>query len=174
MRNPDLKLTWRGHYIPVFTGILVLVLATGLWSLGDKPAPDITFPLIDGRELRLEALNGQAVLITFWATTCLECRREIPDLIALYNELGPSGLEIIAVAMPYDPPNRVLETARLMNLPYPVALDIHGDAVRAFGNVEATPASFLISTDSRIVMRHTGAMDIARLRKQILRFLLST
>jgi len=133
-----------------------------------KPAPDIRFPLLDGRELALSSLAGRPVLVTFWASTCIECRKEMPDLIALYNELSPAGFEIIAVAMPYDPPNRVLETSEKMELPYAVALDIDGAAVQAFGDVAVTPSSFLIAPDGNIVMSHTGVLDIDWLRRQII------
>jgi thiol-disulfide isomerase/thioredoxin len=46
-------------------------------------------------------------LVTFWATTCPSCIEEIPHLIDLYRELNPKGLEIIGVAMAYDPPEQV-------------------------------------------------------------------
>ena len=81
-------------------------------SMLRQRAPNITFPLLDGRQLTLSSLAGKPVLVTFWATSCVECRKEMPEMIALYQELSGSGFEIIAVAMPYDPPNRVLETSR--------------------------------------------------------------
>ena len=109
------------------------------------------------------------MLVTFWATTCSSCVREIPHLIRLYDELAPQGLEIIGIAMDYDPPNRVLAMRKARNMPYPVALDIHADAARAFGNVRLTPTSFLIAPDGRIAYRKIGRMDMARLREDIRR-----
>ena len=77
--------------------------------------PDISLMTIDGEELQLASLQGQPLLVTFWATTCPGCVREIPHLIELYEELAPRGLEIIAVAMDYDPPNRVLAMRKARN-----------------------------------------------------------
>jgi thiol-disulfide isomerase/thioredoxin len=150
---------------------LITVITTVIWIGYSSPfarhAPDISFPLLDGRELSLDSLAGKTVLVTFWASTCVECRKEMPDLIALYNELSGSGFEIIGVAMPYDPPNRVLETSELMDIPYPVALDIYGNAVKAFGDVAVTPSSFLISPGGEIVVHQVGSLDTTQLRKRV-------
>jgi hypothetical protein len=70
--------------------------------------------------------------------------------------------------MDYDPPNRVLAMSKTRNIPYPIALDIHANAARAFGNVRLTPTSFLIAPDGRIVYQKIGTINMARLREDIL------
>lgn len=144
-----------------------VLLVSGILVTGNERAPEITFPLLDGRQLPLSSLAGKPVLVTFWATSCIECRKEMPDLIALYKQLSPQGFEMIAVAMPYDPPNRVLELNERMQLPYPVAIDVESRAVNAFGGIAGTPSAFLISPDGRITMRHTGMLDMTLLRDRI-------
>ena len=139
-----------------------------------KTSPDIDLMTLDGKELQLASLHGQPVLVTFWATTCNSCVSEIPHLIELYDELAPQGLEIIAIAMDYDPPNRVLALRKARNIPYPVALDIQADAARAFGDVRLTPTSFLIAPDGQITHRRTGKLNMAALRKDILAMLSAT
>jgi len=143
-------------------------------STGLKTSPDIALITLEGEELQLASLRGRPTLVTFWATTCNSCVKEIPHLIALYDEFAPQGLEIIAVAMDYDPPNRVLALRNARNIPYPIALDIHADAARAFGNVRLTPTSFLIAADGRIVYQRTGEMNMAALRRDILAMLDTT
>ena len=133
-----------------------------------KTSPDISLLTIKGEEIQLAGLQGKPVLVTFWATTCPSCVKEIPHLIELYDELAPQGLEIIGITMDYDPPNRVLAMSKARNIPYPIALDIHADAARAFGNVRLTPTSFLIAPDGRIVYQKTGTINMARLREDIL------
>jgi peroxiredoxin len=160
---------------------LVVVLAVAVALAGGallvrgmapEPAPaDLAFPFLDGRTVSLNDLHGRPVLVTFWATTCPVCRREMPDLAALYRELHPRGLEIIAVAMPYDRPDRVLGVATREKLPFPVALDIEGRAVHAFGGVTATPTRFLIDAEGNIVLEHVGSMDPAELRERIIELL---
>ncbi|MEX2524026.1 MAG: TlpA disulfide reductase family protein [Gammaproteobacteria bacterium] len=162
----------RHRRVIIILALLIPAGAVTLFWLNDsrsaaEQAPGITFSLIDGSRVELDALRGQPVMVHFWATTCRECRREIPELGALHRDLSPRGLEFIAVAMPYDPPNRVLEVAERTPLPYPVALDIDGTAVRAFGDVSLTPTTFLISPKGEIVYRKTGPLDFKQLRNQI-------
>lgn len=141
-----------------------------LWFAPAAPAtsPDISLSGIDGNELRLADYRGKPLLVTFWATTCSGCLREMPHLIELYRELAPRGLEIIGITMEYDPPNLVLAMRNARQIPYPIALDINAEAAHAFGDVQLTPTTFLIAPDGRIVYRKTGEMDIGALRADIL------
>ena len=134
-------------------------------------SPDISLLTVDGATLPLGSLRGRPLLVTFWATTCVSCIREIPHLAELYRELSPRGLEIIGIAMHHDPPNQVLAMRQARNIPYPIALDLEAAAAHAFGNVRVTPTSFLIAPDGRIVYRRTGSLDTARLRRDILALL---
>ena len=158
--------------ITLFAATLLGTL-TWLWlaPAGLKDSPEITLLTIDGKELQLASLRGKPLLLTFWATSCPGCIREMPHLIELYEELSPQGLEIIGVAMSYDKPSHVLSMRKARNIPYPVALDIHGAAAQAFGNVRLTPTSFLIAPDGRIVFQKIGEMDMPTLRNHILAML---
>lgn len=156
----------------LFTGLLAAALLGGLAWLLLVPAeletiPDISLLTVDGEALPLGELRGSPLLVTFWATTCRSCVRELPHLIELHNELSPGGLRIIGIAMDYDPPNQVLALRRARKIPYTIALDIHAEAAQAFGNVRLTPTSFLIAPDGRIVYRKTGELSMARLRQEI-------
>jgi peroxiredoxin len=160
----------------MLAGVITVVLVATLgyfWlaPAGLESSPDITVFTIDGEELALANLLGKPLLVTFWATSCHLCVREIPRLIQLYKELSPQGLEIIAIAMYHDPPNRVLAMRKARGIPYTIALDIHADAARAFGNVRLTPSSFLIAPDGRVVYRKTGEMNMDLLRQDILSLL---
>ncbi len=150
--------------------ILVVALAVGwLWlsSGGLSHAPDTTFRIIDGRQISTQDLKGKPVLVTFWATTCPGCIKEMPHLIELYEEFSHRGFEIIGVAMAYDPPNQVLELVKRRQVPYPIALDIDGTIAKVFDNVLLTPTSFLISPDGRIIQHKIGEMDMLELRNTI-------
>lgn len=145
--------------------LLLLAAASGFYFYKAPPKhPDIaqvSFTLIDGRRIEMKQLQGRPLLVTFWATTCASCIKEIPDLIKLYDKYSPHGLEIIAVAMPYDRPDHVLEMVKARKLPYPVALDIEAKIVRAFGNVRVTPNNFLIAPDGRIIKHQLGILDVS-------------
>jgi protein-disulfide isomerase len=57
--------------------------------------------------------------------------------------------------------------ARHLKLPFPVALDIKGEAGAAFGSIKGTPTSFLLDADGNLVKRYIGAIDLNKLTKQI-------
>lgn len=138
---------------------------------GLKQAPDIAVTTIDGRNIQLASLRGKPVLVTFWATSCPGCVQEMPHLIELYRELAPKGLEVIGIAMAYDPPNHVVQMVKEKAIPYPVALDVTAAASKAFGEVKLTPTSFLIAPDGRIVQQKIGEMDMPAVRQTILNML---
>ena len=151
--------------------LVLLVTAAGIYRLMPprlSQVPDITLVSVDGKELRLAGYRGRPLLITFWSTTCSSCVAEIPHLIELYRELAPQGLEIIGITMAHDPPNQVLGMRKNRGIPYPVTLDIHADAARAFGDIRVTPTTFLIGPDGRVVQHKVGTLDMAGLRREIL------
>ncbi|VAW75442.1 Putative thioredoxin [hydrothermal vent metagenome] len=161
------------------TGLFVLMLLGGIGYLWLAPsglarAPDITLSTLHGEKIPLSTLRGQPVLVNFWATSCPGCIKEMPHLVELYEELAPKGFEIIGIAMSYDPPDHVIALTNARKLPYPIALDIKGDAARAFGDVRLTPSSFLIAPDGRIVHQKIGEMDMPKVRALIIDMLAQT
>ena len=87
---------------------------------------------IDGTEITSEHLNGKLTLINFWATDCPGCINEMPALIQTYKQYKNKGLEVIAVAMYYDPPSRVISYAKNNELPFPVVLDSNKEIMNKF------------------------------------------
>ena len=152
-----------------FFAILILGSIAYLWIApsGAQRAPDITLQLIDGKKLKLSNLKGKPILITFWATSCPGCIKEMPHLIELYEELHSKGLEIIGIAMPYDRPDYIMEMVKRKKVPYRIAFDLKGDAVRAFGNVSLTPTTFLIDDNGKIVKKKIGEMKMDVWKKRI-------
>lgn len=150
--------------------LLIAILISMLWlwqTTSNSIAPNEIFTTITGKKIELAALQGKPVIITFWATDCAGCIKEIPHLIELYEQYHSKGLEIIAVAMYYDPPNHVVEMTKAKQLPYDVALDLSAQHAMAFGQVQFTPSTFLISSTGNIVLRKTGIFDLKKMKNQI-------
>ena len=153
------------------SSLIALLIAVSLAACTDRTeplgdAPAVTFRTLDGERLALGEARGP-VLVNFWATDCGVCLTEIPALAALHADYAPRGFELVAVAMPHDPPNAVLELAEARALPYPVAIDIDGAVLAAFEPVPGTPTSFLIDADGRMIERHVGALDVTALRRRL-------
>lgn len=157
-------------------GIFALALAAGAafaWLAPSGPgrAPELALTTLQGEQLQIAELRGRPVLINFWSVSCTVCIDDIAKLSALHRELAGPGLEIIAIAMPYDPPSYVIAVSRGKQIPYPVALDIRGEAARAFGDVRLTPTTFMVAPDGRVLETHTGALDLNHIRTLVLSLL---
>ncbi|MEN8171096.1 MAG: TlpA disulfide reductase family protein [Pseudomonadota bacterium] len=156
------------------TVLLAIVALLGyLWLTpsGIKQAPELSVTTLNGKTISIASLQGKPLLVTFWATTCPGCIKEMPHLVDLYKELAPRGLEIIAIAMDYDPEDQVRTMVSQKQLPYPVAIDKDGSAALAFGGVSLTPSSFLIDPKGRIVQYKLGEMDMKALHNRIIAML---
>ncbi|WP_088915980.1 TlpA disulfide reductase family protein [Granulosicoccus antarcticus] len=152
------------------TGICLLATAllascSNRTELDDSVA-QLSFSTLDGQQIAVADIDSP-LFVNFWSTTCAICLAEMPELASLYDDYTPHGVKVIAVAMPYDPPNDVLELAQAQQFPFPVALDLKGDAVAAFGPVQGTPISFLMDSDGRLVKRYVGAIEFDALRDEL-------
>lgn len=151
----------KDKLIASFAVVFILLLAYFWFSAsGLKAVPDLELTTITGEKITLESLRGRPLLITFWATSCSGCIREIPHLIEIYKKYSPQGLKIIAISMPYDRPDFVMRMAKQKALPYTVAMDINKQAVKAFGDVQLTPTTFLIDTNGIIVRQKIGEFNM--------------
>lgn len=154
--------------------LLVLAMVPAVRAGTDRLPDDLSFTVVDGRPLAATALRGRPLLIVFWASTCAPCIAEMPDLSALYKELRPKGLELIALAMPYDPPNRVMAAREVLRLPFPVAIDINATVVRRLGVPPQTPQFLLVDASGQIVTVHNGVWPIDELKAALLPLLADT
>jgi len=154
----------RGKVLAV---LVVAVLAVvGYFSLfAKKPAPPVTFTSLSGEKISMESLRGKVVLVNFWATSCTTCMHEMPSMVKTYNKYKDKGLDFVAVAMSYDPPNYVLNYAKTRSLPFKVALDVQGDLAHSFGDVALTPTTYVIDKQGNIIKRYVGEPEFASLDK---------
>jgi peroxiredoxin len=103
------------------------------------------------------------VLVNFWATDCDACVAEMPKLVATYGKYRDRGFETVAVAMSYDRPDYVLAYAEKNRLPFKVALDPMGTVAKSFGDIEATPTTFVLDKRGKVVARYLGEPDFGKL-----------
>ena len=148
-------------------GAVAIALAAGAltWtSLSSRAAaPLVSYTLLDGSKGSTDALRGKVVLVNFWATSCVICMAEMPQVVATHEKFRSQGYDTVAVAMSYDPPALVARYAESRRLPFGVAIDNTGAIARLFDDVQATPTSFLLDKQGRIVKRFVGAPDFAAL-----------
>ena len=151
----------------LFLPLILLVLLAGLWFTLHSPdkAPQATFSAIDGQKIELSSLKGHVVLVNFWATSCPGCVKEMPQIVKAYGDYHTQGFDVVAVAMPYDPPENVMAYAKKNSLPFHVALDVDGALVKVFGDIQVTPSTVLIDRQGNIVWRVIGEIDFKALHE---------
>src|SRR5271156_4849239 len=80
-------------------------------TVAQKPfhLPDVTFKNSSGRDRKLDDWRGRTVLLNLWATWCVPCRKEMPALDALQNDLGGPNFEVVAVNIDTRDPQKPLK-----------------------------------------------------------------
>jgi peroxiredoxin len=160
--------TPRANWIkPAVIGTLVAALALGgyLSMNQQQSVPDVTFVSLAGQKISTQSLRGKVVMVNFWATSCTTCVKEMPHMIETYNKFKGQGLEFVAVAMKYDPPNYVVNFTETRKLPFTVALDSGGDIAKAFNDVALTPTTYVIGKDGKVLKRYVGEPDFVALHQ---------
>jgi len=132
----------------------------------DRVRDEADFSLSDlnGKTWTLKGLRGKVVLVNFWATWCSPCRKEMPDLEALYRKFKHQGFVILSISD--EDSAKVAPFIRQMGYTYPVLLD-PGRKVNQQFRIEGIPKSFVYDRTSRLVAQ---SIDM-RTRSQFLQML---
>ena len=109
---------------------------------------DFTLTDLAGKSWTLQQLRGKVVLVNFWATWCPPCRKELPDLQALYSRFQAQGFLILAISD--EGVAKVKPFVEDRNLTYPVLLD-PGRKVNQLFEVQGIPKSFVYDRDGKLV-----------------------
>lgn len=124
-------------------------------ALVGKPAPDLTLPALDtGEPTTIRSTVKGPTLINFFASWCVPCELEHPQLMALKDE----GVRIVGVAYKDAPENSRALLQRLGD-PFAVKLiDRDGRAGVEFGTT-GVPETYLVGPDGVIIAKHSGPLD---------------
>jgi thiol-disulfide isomerase/thioredoxin len=108
----------------ILAGILGLVIVVGVVTHAQDISyrrPDFSLPDLDGRNRSIAEWDGNPLIINFWATWCIPCKREIPLFNQLQTEHAPQGLQILGIAV--DTPENVREFIATTVMDYPTLVE---------------------------------------------------
>ena len=130
--------------------LVLLILLTPAVALAQtKRAPALRLRDIKNRSFRLTDYKGKVVLVNFWATWCVPCRTEIPDLIRMQRQYREGGLRIIGITYPPERLFEVRRFARALRINYRVALGTK--ATKAlFTTSETLPMTVVIDREGAV------------------------
>lgn len=121
-----------------------------------------------GVEQRLSSYRGRIVVLNFWATYCIPCRKEMPDLAAIQNQYAALGVQVIgaaaddAAALP-----KVRQFIKETKLNFPVWIGATAADMQRFGLGSALPGTLVIGRDGKIVASIRGIIKPADLKKHL-------
>ena len=122
-------------------------------------AHDFTGEINDGRIINLKDYHHRFVLLNFWATWCVPCLKEMPDLELAYQQMGSNKLIVLAVGMGEDK-RSIRKFAKKHEFTFPMVADTTLEIARLYG-VENIPITYLINPQGIIIGRALGIRDWA-------------
>ncbi|MBO9563492.1 MAG: AhpC/TSA family protein [Niastella sp.] len=130
-----------------------------------QPAQWTTLPTDQNKPLALADYKGKYVLLDFWASWCIPCIQNLPDVKELYSEYQKENFDIIGVSLD-DNKTKWIEAIKKHNLPWTQASDLKGwkNAVALLYDIRSIPQYILVGPDAKII---ASSDDIGQIKQQL-------
>ena len=146
--------------------LFLTVIAIGILSIlstaQSRTLPSVDVKTLNGGTINITTLenDGNPIVISFWATWCKPCKKELNNIAELYEDWqDETGVKLVAISI--DDTRSMVRVAPYVNASdwdYEVYLDPNGDLKRAMG-VSTVPHTFLLNSKNEIVWQHKGYID---------------
>ncbi len=141
-----------------YCGIFDAGISPAIAATDNKPAPNFKLKDLDGKDVKLSDYKGKVVIVDFWATWCVPCKKEIPDFIELQKKYKKQGFTFIGISVDEDGAKVVKPFYKDMKMNYPVLL--MDDKIQdQFGGIRGYPTTFLIDQNGKIVKKYFGTTE---------------
>ena len=134
-------------------------LSHSLTKLTPKPAPALKLSDMRGAAHDLSQLKGRVVLVNFWATWCPPCRREMPSMERLTQQLKGEDFSVLAVNVGESVNDIELFTSQLdADLSFPILLDRSSQSMQSW-KISGLPTTYLVDKKGRVVAGAIGGRE---------------
>jgi len=123
-------------------------------KIGDTP-PNYLGKDNTGKEVTLDAYKGKVVIISFWASWCSPCLKELPVLENIQNKGGTDKIKVVAINFKESKDQYRRIKRKLSSLNLTLTHDRRGKIGESYG-VEAIPNLFIIGKDGKLVFHNVG------------------
>ena len=145
-----------------YFSFLTLILCATVCFAQTRTLPSIEVKTLDGSNFNINKIenNGKPTIISFWATWCKPCKKELNNIAEVYEDWqDETGVKLVAISI--DDTRSMAKVAPFVNASdwdYEIYLDPNSDLKRAMG-VSTVPHTFLLNGKNDIVWQHKGYVD---------------
>ena len=129
-----------------------------------KKAPDVEFTRFDGSTATLSDFRGQKLVVNFFASTCIPCKKEMPALQRVHERLG-DDVTFVGIAV-QDDPEAAQDLIDQTGVSYDLGQDPTGSLFQGFGGV-VLPVTAFVAEDGTVMELHAGKLTEAEITQLI-------
>ncbi len=123
-----------------------------------KKAPNFKLEDLYGKEVELHSFKGKVILLIFWATWCGPCKKEMPSMEALYQQLKHQDFILLGISVDYERKGKVKEFIEKNGFSFPILLDPKLQVYYLY-EIEVIPTAILIDKQGGIIGKAVGPRD---------------
>ncbi|WP_246058761.1 TlpA family protein disulfide reductase [Luteibacter pinisoli] len=145
--------------------IAALALAVAVPAMASTTTPELKVKTLDGKPFDLAAQRGKWVVVNYWATWCVPCIKEMPDISAFVT----SRKDVVAIGLAFEDsdPNDIRAFVAKHPVTYAIAqVDVMAPP-KDFDTPKGLPTTYLIAPDGHVAKRFVGPVDAAKLNEAI-------
>jgi thiol-disulfide isomerase/thioredoxin len=146
----------------IFYSTLLVLSFTTISFAQNRTLPSVEVKTLDGGNINIQEIenNGNPIVISFWATWCIPCKKELNNIAEVYEDWQEeTGVKLIAISIDNTRSKlKVMPYVNASDWDYEVYLDPNRDLARAMG-VSNVPHTFLLNGKNEIVWQHRQYAD---------------